>query len=460
MTVMRTETPAGALERRIRGKIAERGSADWQGATLAFNTTVEQNPAFVAVPADADDVRAIVDVARENGLRIAPQRTGHNADPLTTGDGVVLLRTDALQGVEIDAERGTARVRAGAKWENLVPEASSLGLAGLHGSTPDVSIAGYALGGGVGWYGRKHGLATNSVTAIELVTADGELRQVDAAQEPELFWALRGGGGSFGVVTALELDLYPIPEVYGGVLFFPWERSAEVLHAWHAWTATVPDEVTSVGRILQFPPIPEVPEPLRGGRFAVVEAVVLGDEREGAELLEPLRALGPAMDTFALVPPVGISELHMDPPEPVPSTGDAQMLGELTDAALDAFLAAAGPGSGSPLLSVELRHVGGALGRQKPGNGALASLDAAFLTYGVGMVLDEDTYRANREALARVREALAPVDNGREYLNFTQYETDPARFYTRETYARLRAVKAAVDPDSLFRANHPIAPAS
>jgi FAD/FMN-containing dehydrogenase len=166
------------------------------------------------------------------------------------------------------------------------------------------------------------------------------------------------------------------------------------------------------------------------------------------------------MDTFAMVPPVGISELHMDPPEPVPSTGDAQMLEELTGAALDAFVEAAGPGSGSPLISVELRHVGGALGRQRPGNGALASLDAAFLTYGVGMVLDDDTYRANREALARVREALAPVDSGREYLNFTQHETDPARFYTRETYARLRAVKAAVDPDGLFRANHPIAPAS
>src|SRR6185436_19824474 len=148
-----------------------------------------------------------------------------------------------------------------------VPRASELGLAALHGSTPDVSVAGYALGGGVGWYGRRHGLAANSVLAIELVTADGELRRVDRDNEPDLFWALRGGGGSFGLVTALEFQLYPVAEVYAGVLFFPWERSAEVLHAWREWTATAPDEVTSVGRILQIPPIEEVPEFLRGQNF-------------------------------------------------------------------------------------------------------------------------------------------------------------------------------------------------
>ena len=155
-------------------------------------------------------------------------------------------------------------MRAGSKWEEVVPRASELGLAALHGSTPDVSVAGYSLGGGVGWYARKLGLSTNSVTAIELVTADGELRRVDHERDPELFWALRGGGGNFGVVTALEVQLYEIPEIYAGVLFFPWERSSEVLHAWLDWTRTVPDEVTSVGRILQFPPLPELPDFLRG----------------------------------------------------------------------------------------------------------------------------------------------------------------------------------------------------
>jgi hypothetical protein len=457
---MHAESSVSHLRRSLRGAVVEPGAAEWDAATQAFNLAVVQRPALVAFPADEQDVRTIVGFARRNGMRLAPQRTGHNAEPLGAMDDVILVKTDAMQGVAIDVKRRIARVRSGAKWEAVVPRASEHGLAALHGSTPDVSVAGYSLGGGVGWYARKLGLSTNSVTAIELVTADGRLRRVDHEHDPELFWALRGGGGNFGIVTALEVQLYPVDEVYAGVLFFPWERSAEVLHSWHAWTHAVPDEVTSVGRILQFPPIPEIPEPLRGGRFVVVEAVVLGDERAGAELLKPLRELGAAMDTFAMVPPAGIAELHMDPPAPVPSTGDGMMLGELDDAAIDAFVAAAGPGSGSPLVSAEIRHLGGALARSGPRHGALATLDASFLTFGVGMVFDEETHRANRRQLELLRRALAPVDTGRQYLNFTEHETDPARFYTAETYERLRAVKARVDGGSLFRANHPIAPAA
>ena len=270
------------------------------------------------------------------------------------------------------------------------------------------------------------------------MTADGELRRVDHEHDPELFWALRGGGGNFGVVTAIEVQLYAIPEIYAGVLFFPWERSSEVLQAWLEWTRTVPDEVTSVGRILQFPPLPELPDFLRGQQFVVVEAVFMGSEREGAKLLEPLRALGPAIDTFAMVPPVGIAELHMDPPEPVPYTGEGMMLGELDAAAIDAFVAAAGPESGSPLVSAEIRHLGGALHRAGEGHGALATFDSAYLTFALGMVFDEETYRANREQLALVREALTPYDTGRQYLNFTEDHTDPATFYREDAYRRLR----------------------
>lgn len=349
MAIIETDTTLTTLREQVDGVVLAPGDPGWDTATLAFNTAFTQEPSLVAIPANVRDVQTLVVHARENGLQVAPQRTGHNAEPLGSMDDVLLLRTDALRGVEIDVDRRVARVLSGAKWGDLVPRASELGLAALHGSTPDVSVVGYALGGGVGWYARKLGLATNSVVAIELVTADGVLRRVDHENEPELFWALRGGGGNFGVVTAIEVQLFELAEVYAGVLFFPWERSTEVLQAWLEWTRTVPDEVTSVGRILQFPPLPEIPEPLRGGRFVVVEAVVLGTESEGAELMAPLRALGPTLDTFAMVPPAGIAELHMDPPDPVPYTGEGQMLGELTPAAIDAFVAAAGPGSGSPL---------------------------------------------------------------------------------------------------------------
>lgn len=456
MAIIETDTTLTTLREQVDGVVLAPGDPGWDAATLAFNTAFTQEPSLVAIPANVRDVQTLVVHARENGLQVAPQRTGHNAEPLGSMDDVLLLRTDALRGVEIDVDRRVARVLSGAKWGDLVPRASELGLAALHGSTPDVSVVGYALGGGVGWYARKLGLAANSVVAIELVTADGVLRRVDHENEPELFWALRGGGGNFGVVTAIEVQLFELAEVYAGVLFFPWERSTEVLQAWLEWTRTVPDEVTSVGRILQFPPLPEIPEPLRGGRFVVVEAVVLGTESEGAELMAPLRALGPTLDTFAMVPPAGIAELHMDPPDPVPYTGEGQMLGELTPAAIDAFVAAAGPGSGSPLVSAEIRHLGGALRRSSERHGALDTFDASFLTFGIGMVFDDDTYRANRAQLDRLAEAFAPYDTGRQYLNFTEEETDPSRFYRPAAYARLQAVKADVDPDDLFRANHPI----
>jgi FAD/FMN-containing dehydrogenase len=458
MTVIDT-IPTASLRDRIKGQVVTSGDGTWDAARRAFNTTVDQRPELIAFPADVDDVVEIVDFASEHGMQVAPQRTGHNAEPLGAMNDVVLVKTDALRGVEIDVERKRARMGSGSKWGDVVPRASELGLAALHGSTPDVSVAGYALGGGVGWYARKLGLATNSVTAIELVTADGRLRRVDHDHEPELFWALRGGGGNFGLVSALEVQLYEIPDIYAGVLFFPWERSLEVLQAWLEWTQTVPEEVTSVGRLLQFPPIPEIPEPLRGGQFAVVEAVVMGSEAWVSQLLRPLRRLGPAMDTFATVPPVGIAELHMDPPDPVPYTGEGMMLGELSPAAIDAFVAAAGPGSGSPLVSAEIRHLGGALHRSGPDHGALATFDASFLTFALGMVQGDETYRASRAQLDQVAAALAPFDTGRQYLNFTEEHTDPARFYTPDAYRRLRDVKAAYDPDDVFRANHPIAPA-
>jgi FAD/FMN-containing dehydrogenase len=450
----------GSLRRRVKGAVIEPGREGWDAATQAFNLTLVQEPALVAVPADEQDVIAIVEYAAEHGMQVAAQRTGHNAEPLGAMDDVILLKTDAMQGVEIDVERRIARVRAGAKWGNVVPQASDLGLAALHGSTPDVSVAGYSLGGGVGWYARKLGLSTNSVTAIELVTADGEFRRVDHEHEPDLFWALRGGGGNFGVVTALEVQLYVIPDIYAGVLFFPWERSSEVLHAWREWTETVPDEMTSVGRILQFPPIPELPEHLRGGKFVVVEGIYVGDEASGRDLMRPIRDLGPTIDTFAMVEPVGLAELHMDPPDPVPYTGAGHMLGKLDAAAIDRFVDVAGPESGSALVSSEIRHLGGELHRAKPGNGALATFDADFLTFGIGMVTDYASYRVHRAAIDAHAEAFAPYDTGREYLNFTEEHTDPARFYTPHVYQRLREVKRSYDPGNLIRANHPIPPAA
>lgn len=455
MTIVDRPYGLASLSDELAGSVCFPDHPAWDEAREAYNLTVDQQPAAIAFPADVEDVRAIVRYARAHGLQVAPQRTGHNAAPLGSLENAILLKTDRLDDVEIDANALRARVGAGVKWEHVVPQLSDLGLAVLHGSTPDVSIVGYGLGGGLGWYGRKLGLFTNSITAIELVTPDGRLRRVDHEHEPELFWALRGGSGSFGVVTALEFRLFEVSEVYAGVLFYPWERSAEVLRAWHAWTATVPDEMTSVGRIMQFPPFEDVPEPLRGKAFVLVEAFFLGSESDGAELLAPLRALGPTLDTVALVPPVGLSEMHMDPPDPVPYYGEHVVVGDLPAEAIDDLVAATGPESGSSVVSVELRHTGGALARSDERHGALDTFPGSFMAFAVGIAPDEETTARSRVDVSRAIATLLPYRAG-SYLNFEERAIDPAEFYGADTYRRLREVKAAVDPDGLIRANHTI----
>jgi FAD/FMN-containing dehydrogenase len=435
------------LSRRSDGYEANRG---------AFNVLLSQDPAGIVTPAGASDVVDAIAYAKAEGLRIGAQRTGHAAEPLGDLADTLLVRTEAMSSVSIDAGRRVARVGAGALWGDLVPQASEMGLAACHGSSPTVGIVGYSLGGGVGWYGRKHGLQCNRVTAVELVDATGTERRVDADSDPELFWALRGGGGDFGLVTALEFELLPIAEVFGGALFFPVERAGEVLHAWREWTATVPDEVTSVGRIMSFPPLPEMPDPLRGKDFAILEAVALLPEADAVEVLAPLRDLGGAvMDTFALQPPAGISGLHMDPPGPAPYAGYGMLLNDLPGEAIDSLLAAVGPGSPSKLLSVEVRHDGGAMSQGDPSHGAMDCLPGEFLMFGVGIVPEPAAMAPTKEWLAAMEDAVKSWDAGR-YLNFSDEIEDIGVAFPPETVERLQAAKSKYDPENLFHANHPV----
>jgi FAD binding domain/Berberine and berberine like len=401
-------------------------------------------------------VSAVVRSAAADGKRVAAQRTGHNAEPLGSLANTVLLRTDGLGGVQIDADAGTARVGSGALWGDLLPRASDLGLAALHGSAPDVGIAGYTLGGGVSFYHRKHGLACNRVTAIELVIAGGEQIRVDADNEPDLFWALRGGGGSFGVVTALEFDLLPLSEIFAGALLFPAEQASEVLQGWREWTSGMPEAMTSVGRLMNFPPIPEMPEPLRGRSFAVLEVIYCGDVSDGDELVAPLRKLGSAaMDTIQAEPPAGIAELHMDPPTPVPYTSESLLTHELPASAIDSLVKAVGPGSGSQLASVELRHGGGALSRAPQDAGALATLPGSFITFAVGFVPAPEAMAPNRAWLGAYKAALEPYDAG-NYFNFVEYSFDITQIFPPGILDRLREVKQHYDPENLFQSNHPV----
>jgi FAD/FMN-containing dehydrogenase len=429
---------------------------NWNIERGAFNILVDQQPAGIAVPRSADDVSDVVRSAAADGKRVAAQRTGHNAVPLGSLANTVLVRTAGLGGVQIDAEAGSARVGAGALWEDVVPKASELGLAALHGSAPNVGIVGYTIGGGVSFYHRKHGLACNRVTAIELVIAGGEQIRVDADNEPDLFWALRGGGGSLGVVTALEFDLLPLPEIFAGALLFPAEQASEVLQGWREWTSEMPEEMTSVGRLMNFPPIPEVPESVRGKSFAVLEVIYCGDPVDGEELVVPLRNLGSAgMDTIQAQPPAGIAELHMDPPAPVPYTSESLLTHDLPASAIDSLVEAVGPGSGSQLASVELRHGGGALSRAPQGAGALATLPGSFVTFAVGFVPVPEAMAPNRVWLGAYKAALEPYDAGR-YFNYVEESFDITHIFAPDVLARLREVKQRYDPENLFQSNHPV----
>ena len=448
------------LDSSLEGKVVLPGDGRFDSARRPWNLAIDQRPAAVVFPESATEVAAAVRYAAERGLRVAAQGTGHNAGPLGSLADTVLLRTERMRGIRIDPQARVARVEAGVVWLDVVHAAARHGLAALAGSSPDVGVVGYTLGGGMSFLGRKYGLAANNVVAAEMVTADGRLVRTDREHEPDLFWALRGGGGSFGVVTALEFRLFPLTEAYAGVLWYPIERGSEVLHTWGELTRSgPPDELTTVGRFLNLPPIPEIPEDLRGKSFVIVEAYHVGNPAQADELLAPLRALGPVNDTIATVPVPVLSHLHMDPEQPVPGAGDGLMIEALPGEAIDAFVQAAGANAAFPLLSAELRHLRGEFARPRAGNGALASIDAQYVLYAVGMTPVPALVAPVMAQVDAVKWALGPWAAGQMYLNFAETQGPTAPFWTEQAYQRLRRVKADVDPADVIRSNHPIPPA-
>jgi FAD/FMN-containing dehydrogenase len=440
------------------GRLVRPGDPGWDTARQAFNTRVDQRPEAIAFPSDEREVAAVVRYARRHGLRVAAQATGHNAAPLGALDGTVLINTSRLSSVSIDPAGPRVRAGAGVKWGHVVPRLSDLGLAALHGSSPDIGIAGYSVGGGMGWQARKHGLHSNAVEAFELVTADGERVRTDPTSEPDLFWALRGGGGSFGVVTAVEFAVRPLEEVYAGALFFPSERAGEVLHAWHALLPSFPDELMTWAALMQFPPLPFVPEHLRGRAFAVVLGAFLGDAAHGRDLLHELVALDAEIDTFAVVPPVGLSELAMDPPQPLPYASAHALLSALPSAAIDDLVATVDMHPGAPLVLVQLRHMGGALARRPPGAGARATLPGHLSMMAAGLITDEASARAVETALHALTTSVTDHRVG-HYPGLVEQPTDAGRFFDETTWTRLRRVKRHYDPWDLIRGNHHIPPA-
>jgi FAD/FMN-containing dehydrogenase len=446
----------GELGAQIKGRVSAAGGDGYEEDRLPWNLIADQRPDAVVFPEDADDVQAIVRFARDAGLRIAAQGTGHGAAPVGDLSGAILVRTTEMTGVEIDEDAGRARVLAGTLSRDVMNAAADCGKAALCGSSPDVGMIGYTLGGGIGWLGRKHGIQANALTAVELVTADGELVRADAGNETDLFWALRGGGGNFGVITAIESDLMPVTDPYAGMLAWPWERSEEVLKAWAEWAPGAPEEITTSARIMQFPPIPEIPDFLRGRNLVVLDGAHCGSAEDAEEELRPFRDLGPELDMWETMPTPGLVQVHGDPEDPTPAVTDHCMVRELPAGAIEAFVGVCGPGSGSPQLLTELRQFGGAIARPPQSPSAIGALSDPFALFVAGLAMDPDSATAIAEHGAKVRETMAPWAGSRRYYNFAEKPAAGADFFEADAYQRLLDVRAKVDPDGMFQATHAI----
>lgn len=442
------------LHQRTAGTLHTPGSPQWDAARMPWLVNVDQHPVAVLEVADRDDVVSAVRWAEANGLQVIAQPRGHGAG--ADLQGALLLRTRALAGIEVDLARHRVRVGAGVSSGELAAALAGTGLTFLAGSNPDPSVVGLTITGGISWFGRAYGLGCDSIVSAEVVDGRGRVREVSADEEPELLWALRGGGGDFAVIVSMELALHPAPALYGGRMFWPVEAMGEVLRTFRAVCADAPDELTSWYHTLAFPPLPEVPEPLRGRSFASVFVTYLGAAEQAEALLAPYRAVpGLEMD---LMGPLGVEEVpHLagEPTDPIPSMISSTLLRDLDDEAIDLLVAAVGADSRTPLLVMQIRHLGGALALTPPDAGCHGAITEPFNIQSVGILPVPDLVPVVRAACDQVGAAVAHLSTGRTMMNFLDHD-EPCTWWDDATRARLEAVKAAVDPIDTIRSNRPV----
>jgi FAD/FMN-containing dehydrogenase len=442
------------------GPVFRPGDDGYDAERAGFNLTVDHHPELIVGAAGPDDVRAAVSYASARGLAVGVLTTGHG--PAAPADGQVLINTRRMSDVRVDPAARTARVGGGVRWHQVLPHTEPYGLAPLSGSSPHVGVVGYTLGGGAGPLGRSFGFAADRVRRVDIVGADGQLRQVAADSEPELFWAVRGGKGNFGVVVGLEFELVAVSRLYGGGLFFPAEATAEVLHAYSRWAPTAPQEMSSSVLLIEFPPVPQIPEPLRGRYITHLRFAYTGAAEEGERLIRPLRSIGSQiLDSLGELPYAEAGTIYNDPVDPMPSYDSNIALRTLDADAVDAIVSLAGPQAGSPLI-IEIRQLGGAYARPPAIPSAVGGRDAAYMIFAAGVLepgREDETRRAHEE----LHEQMRPWATGGTIYNFSGVrDADPERVklaFAPADYARLARAKAIYDPENMFRINFNIPPA-
>ena len=454
---MIAETDLSALRAAVTGPVLTAADADFEAEGGGYNLAVSHRPDVIVAATSAADVVATVGWAAEHGLPVAVQATGHGVTE-RMADGV-LLKTSRMQDVEIDPERRTARIGAGVRWKTVLAQSVPHGLAGLCGSSSDVGVVGFTLGGGLPILGRAYGFAADRVRSIDVVTPDAQLRTVDADHEPELFEVLRGGKGNFGVVTALEFELVEMPEFYGGGLMYPGADADAVLTAFRAWLPGVPDHACPSISLLRLPDVPFVPEPLRGQFVVHLRFAMAGSKEEGDRLLAPMRSVSQVvMDTAAPMSYEQIDLVNMDPPEPLPYQEGGALLAEFDEAAQAALLQVAGPDGQTPLIMVEVRPMGGALARPSAGIDAVGGRDAACSLLGIGL-LAPPVAELVPEGIATMLDAMRPWSTGFTMVNFHGHAgdaTDRARAWPPEIYELITKAKRRYDPDNMMRFGHAV----
>jgi hypothetical protein len=446
-------------------RILRPGTPAFTASCAGFDLSAVPAPDLVVAARGEDDVRAAVRMAADRGLPIAVRATGHG--PIDGGGGGLLIDTRALSAVTVDPGRRTATAGGGAIWSQVLAACAPHGLVPVCGSAPGVGVAAYTLGGGLSPIGRAHGWATDHVRRIRLVTADGAVHELtgggpaeDGAPSGDLFWAVRGGGGNFGVATELEFDLFDGTALYGGGLFLPGAAAAELLDTFGRVTATAPDELSLSAAFLTFPNIEPIPAPVRGRFVAHLRVTYLGTPAAAERLIAPLRAVAtPLLDTVRTLPIIEFGSIHGDPTRPQPVSCGGAVLPRRTDAAIEVLLG--GIGADTPHM-LEIRHLGGALARPPAVPDAVGHRDAALNIFT--SAYPGRGFADGRAAQVELYRRLRPFTGGRSIYNFTAEPdgrpADACNAFGPDTFGRLQRVKAAVDPWNLFRFNVNVPPAA
>lgn len=451
----------GCHDERLAERVALVGDVRYDEGCRPWQRAVRHHPAAVVRAESTSDVVAVVRVAADLGIPVTVMTTGHGS--VAACDDGVLLNVAALREVELDRRSGRVRTGAGAEWADVLAAAAGSGLATLCGTVASIGVAGYSLQGGLGWMARSHGLAAGSLVEAEMVTSSGETVVASRSQHPELWWALRGGDGSFGVVTGLTFDNYPTGGVLGGRAYCPIERAGDMLDGFRRWSVDQPEWSNASVMLVKIPDLPQLPASLRRRREVALRAFAVGPEEGARQLIGDLVAVGgsPTVDDFSYGTFQGMIGRQGPPPPPVACHERIDLFDRLDGGVIDAMLAAAGPDSGDTVTCVELRQWGAALSRDS-GDQAGAHPSTRYSLVTAARYEPQWPPGEVDGAIASVRSAIAPHTNGETLLNLYPDPTATATAFSADAFVRLCAVKAVWDPKDLIRPGHriPIDPGS